>query len=59
MLHLVSELNLADFPEQPETYVPLMLKDLNMLPCYFRSVLQVAGLPGYGDYAKRNSTQGE
>lgn len=59
MLRLVSDLVLvlADFWEQPEIYVPLMLKDLNTLPYYFRSVLQVPGLPSYGFDAKVNDSK--
>lgn len=34
-----------------------MLKDLNTLPYYFRSVLQVPGLPSYGFDAKVNDSK--
>lgn len=48
---------LADFWEQSEMYVPLILKDLNTLLYYFRSVLQVPALPSYGFDAKMNDSK--
>lgn len=57
MFHIVSDLVLAAFWEQLEIYVPLILKDLNTLPYYFRSVFQAPGLPGYDFDAKMNDSE--